>query len=124
MDGIQAPSFHLKITTNLQLVGGKLEMEERELLFLANSHHHWKLTFLLSHGGEERKHVAVENKGFAARSKDYSLALSYPDGVTLGKSLNLSGFTFFSYETCINTSTCTVDGKVKWNNRSQVSGTE
>ena len=40
MDGMQALSFHLKITTNLQLVGGKLEMEGRELLFLANNHDH------------------------------------------------------------------------------------
>jgi hypothetical protein len=28
MDGMQDPSFHLKITTNLQLVGGKLEIEK------------------------------------------------------------------------------------------------
>lgn len=76
MDGMQALSFHLKITTNLQLVGGKLEMEGRELLFLANNHDHWKLTFLLSHSGEERKHVSMKNKGFAATLKDKSLVLS------------------------------------------------
>ena len=123
MDGMQAPSFHLKITTNLQLVGGKLEMEERELLFLANNHDHWKLTFLLSHSGEERKHVSEQG------------LCSYTEGQKPGPliawlcdfgrvSRPLSGFTFFSFETCTNTSACMVDEPVKWNTRSQGTGTD
>lgn len=64
MDSLLDPSFHLKITTNLQLVGGKLEIEERELLLSANNCNHGKLTFLLSHDGEEGTAATEENTGF------------------------------------------------------------
>lgn len=64
MDGMLDPSFHLKITTNLQLVGGKLEIEERELLLSANKRNHGKLTFLLSHDGGERTVATEESTGF------------------------------------------------------------
>lgn len=64
MDSLLDPSFHLKITTNLQLVGGKLEIEERELLLSANNRNHGKLTFLLSHDGEEGTAATEESTGF------------------------------------------------------------
>jgi len=64
MDSMLDPSFHLKITTNLQLVGGKLEIEERELLLSANNRNHGKLTFLLSHDGGEGTAATEENTGF------------------------------------------------------------